>query len=110
MGQKVNPNGFRVGVIRDWNTHWYAAKKDFADFLVEDRKIRDFVKKTYYAACISRIAIDRATDKVSVTIYTARPGMLIAVQQDRGSADEAGSARGRRHRNQAVIPNGGMYQ
>ena len=77
MGQKVNPNGFRVGVIRDWNTHWYAAKKDFADFLVEDRKIRDFVKKTYYAACISRIAIDRATDKVSVTIYTARPGMLI---------------------------------
>ena len=77
MGQKVNPNGFRVGVIRDWNTHWYAAKKDFADFLVEDRKIRDFVKKTYYAACISRIAIDRATDKVSITIYTARPGMLI---------------------------------
>ncbi len=50
MGQKVNPNGFRVGVIRDWNTHWYAAKKDFADFLIEDRKIRDFVKKTNYAA------------------------------------------------------------
>ena len=53
MGQKVNPNGFRVGVIRDWNTHWYAAKKDFADFLIEDRKIRDFVKKTYYAASSS---------------------------------------------------------
>ena len=85
MGQKVNPNGFRVGVIRDWNTHWYAAKKDFADFLIEDRKIRDFVKKTYYAACISRIAIDRATDKVSVTIYTARPGMLIG----KGGAGQA---------------------
>lgn len=77
MGQKVNPNGFRVGVIRDWNTHWYAAKKDYADLLVEDRKIRDFVKKKYYQASISRIAIDRATDKVSVTIFTARPGMLI---------------------------------
>jgi small subunit ribosomal protein S3 len=77
MGQKVNPNGFRVGVIRDWNTHWYAAKKDFADCLVEDRKIRDFVKKKYYGASISRIVIDRATGKISVGIYTARPGMLI---------------------------------
>ena len=77
MGQKVNPNGFRVGVIRDWNTHWYAAKKDFADFLVEDRKIRDFVKKKYYQASISRIVVDRATGKISVGIYTARPGMLI---------------------------------
>ena len=60
MGQKVNPNGFRVGVIKDWNTRWYASKKDFADFLVEDRKIRDFVKKKYYQASISRIEIDRA--------------------------------------------------
>jgi small subunit ribosomal protein S3 len=77
MGQKVNPNGFRVGVIRDWNTHWYASKKDFADCLVEDRKIRDFVKKKYYQASISRIVIDRATGKISVGIYTARPGMLI---------------------------------
>ena len=57
MGQKVNPNGFRVGVIKDWNTRWYASKKDFADFLVEDRKIRDFVKKKYYQASISRIEI-----------------------------------------------------
>ena len=77
MGQKVNPNGFRVGVIRDWNTHWFAAKKDFADCLVEDRKIRDFVKKKYYQASISRIVVDRATGKISVGIYTARPGMLI---------------------------------
>ncbi len=77
MGQKVNPNGFRVGVIKDWNTGWYASKKDFADFLVEDRKIRDFVKKKYYQASISRIEIDRAAGKITVSIFTARPGLLI---------------------------------
>ena len=77
MGQKVNPNGFRVGVIKDWNTRWYASKKDFADFLVEDRKIRDFVKKKYYQASISRIEIDRAEGKTTVSIFTARPGLLI---------------------------------
>ena len=77
MGQKVNPNGFRVGVIRDWNTRWYASKKDFADYLVEDKKIRDFVKKKHYDASISRIEIDRAAGKITVSIYTARPGLLI---------------------------------
>ena len=77
MGQKVNPNGFRVGVIRDWNTRWYASKKDFADYLVEDHKIREFVKKKYYAASISHIDIDRAAGKITVSIFTARPGLLI---------------------------------
>ena len=77
MGQKVNPNGFRVGVIKDWNTRWYASKKDFANFLVEDRKIRDFVKKKYFLASISRIEIDRAAGKITVSIFTARPGLLI---------------------------------
>lgn len=77
MGQKVNPNGFRVGVIRDWNTRWYAAKKDFADFLVEDHEIREFVKKKYYNASISHIEIERAAGKITVSIYTARPGLLI---------------------------------
>jgi len=77
MGQKVNPNGFRVGVIRDWNTRWYASKKDFADFLVEDRKIRDHVKKKYFAAGGSRIEIERAANKITVNIHTSRPGMLI---------------------------------
>ncbi|MEL7603408.1 MAG: 30S ribosomal protein S3 [Bacillota bacterium] len=77
MGQKVNPNGFRVGVIRDWNTRWYASKKDFADFLVEDRKIRDYVKKKYFAAGVSRIEIERAANKITVNIHTSRPGMLI---------------------------------
>ena len=77
MGQKVNPNGFRVGVIRDWNTRWYASKKDFADYLLEDKAIRDFLKKTYFEAGISKISIERAANKVNVSIHTARPGMLI---------------------------------
>ncbi len=77
MGQKVNPNGFRVGVIRDWNTRWYASKKDFADYLVEDNKIRDHVKKRYFAAGVSRIEIERAANKITVNIHTSRPGMLI---------------------------------
>lgn len=77
MGQKVNPNGFRVGVIRDWSTRWYADKKDFADFLIEDKKIRDYLKKKYYAAGISGIDVERAANKITVSIRSARPGMLI---------------------------------
>lgn len=77
MGQKVNPNGFRVGVIRDWNTRWYANKKDFANFLVEDKKIRDYLKNKYFEAGIAKIDIARAANKVTVSIHTARPGMLI---------------------------------
>ena len=77
MGHKVNPNGFRMGVIRDWNTRWYATKKDFSDYLMEDKKIRDYLKKTYYSACIAKINIERAANKVTVSIFTARPGMLI---------------------------------
>ncbi|MBS6322901.1 MAG: 30S ribosomal protein S3 [Clostridium sp.] len=70
MGQKVNPNGFRVGVIRDWNTRWYASKKEFSDFLIEDKKIRDHIKEVHYAAGIARIDIMRAAGKVTVSIYT----------------------------------------
>ena len=77
MGQKVNPNGFRVGVIKDWNTRWYASKKDFSDYLVEDKKIRDHLKKVHYAAGVAKIDIERAANKVTVSIHTARPGMLI---------------------------------
>jgi small subunit ribosomal protein S3 len=77
MGQKVNPNGFRVGVIRDWNTRWYASKKEFANFLIEDNKIREHVKKKYYSASIVKTEIERAANKITVSIFTARPGMLI---------------------------------
>lgn len=77
MGQKVHPNGLRVGVIRDWNTRWYASKKDFADYLIEDKKIREHIKKTYYSAAISKIDIERASNKATVSIHTARPGVLL---------------------------------
>ena len=77
MGQKVSPNGFRVGVIRGWNTRWYANKKNFSDYLIEDNKIRKFLKQKYYEASVAKIEIERAADKATVSIYTARPGMLI---------------------------------
>ena len=78
MGQKVNPHGLRVGVIKDWNSKWYADKKDFANYLVEDKKIRDFIKKRIFAAGVSKILIDRAANnQVKVTVLTAKPGMVI---------------------------------
>ena len=76
MGQKVSPHGLRVGVIKDWDSKWYADKQHFADYLIEDNQIREFVKKKLYAAGISRVLIDRrGEDKVRVTISTSRPGM-----------------------------------
>lgn len=77
MGQKVNPHGLRVGIIKGWDTQWYADKKEFAAYLKEDHTIRTFLKKKYYAAAISRILIERAAGKIVVTVYTGRPGVLI---------------------------------
>ena len=77
MGQKVNPHGLRVGVINGWNTQWYADKKQFSKFLKEDNVIRTFLKKKYYAAAISKIMIERAANKIAITVYTARPGVII---------------------------------
>ena len=76
MGQNVNPHGLRVGIIKDWESKWYA-EKDFADFLVEDHKIRDYIKKKLYSTGVSKIEIERASDRVKVTIYTAKPGLVI---------------------------------
>ncbi len=77
MGQKVNPNGLRTGIIKTWEAKWYADKKHFADNLIEDNKIRKFIKKKYYETAISKITIERAADKVVVAIHTARPAILI---------------------------------
>ena len=77
MGQKVNPHGLRVGVIKGWDTQWYADKKDFGKNLKEDYDIRKFIKDKYYAAAISRIHIERAASRVVVTVYTGKPGVLI---------------------------------
>ena len=77
MGQKVNPHGLRVGVIKDWDSRWVAKSNKFSDYLVEDDKIRKFVKKKLYAAGISKIEIERAANKISIGIYTAKPGIVI---------------------------------
>ncbi len=76
MGQKVNPHGLRVGVIKDWDSKWYA-DAEFSDYLVEDYNIRKFLKKKLYSANISKIEIERASDRIKVIIYTAKPGLVI---------------------------------
>ncbi|WP_352400089.1 30S ribosomal protein S3 [Anaerotignum sp.] len=76
MGQKVNPHGLRVGIIKDWDTKWYA-EKDFADYLVEDVKIRKFIKAKLYTSGVSKIAIERTAGRVKITVHTAKPGIVI---------------------------------
>ncbi|MBP3200877.1 MAG: 30S ribosomal protein S3 [Lachnospiraceae bacterium] len=76
MGQKVNPHGLRVGIIKDWDSRWYEEKK-FSDYLVEDYNIRKYLKKKLYVAGISKIEIERITTKINITIYTAKPGVVI---------------------------------
>ena len=76
MGQKVNPHGLRVGVIKEWDSKWYA-DAEFSDFLVEDYNIRKFLKKKLYAAGVSKIEIERASDRVKIIIHTAKPGVVI---------------------------------
>ena len=82
MGQKVNPHGIRVGVIKDWSSKWYAGK-DFADFLVEDYKIREFLKKKLYDAGVGNIDIERTSDRVIIIVSTSQPGIVIG----KGGAD-----------------------
>ena len=82
MGQKVNPHGLRVGVIKDWDSKWYADEQ-FSDYLVEDYNIRKFLKKKLYSAGVSKIEIERAADRVKVILYTAKPGVVIG----RGGAE-----------------------
>ncbi|WP_040210024.1 30S ribosomal protein S3 [Clostridium polynesiense] len=77
MGQKVHPHGLRVGVIKDWNAKWFADKRNFADNLVADQEIREFVKKALFNSGISKIEIERAAKRVKLNIYTAKPGVVI---------------------------------
>ena len=77
MGQKVHPNGIRVGVIRDWNSKWSADSKNYSDYLVEDYKIRKYVKQKLYISGISKIEIERTAKCVRVNVYTAKPGLVI---------------------------------
>lgn len=81
MGQKINPHGFRVGVIKDWSTKWYADKNKFSDYLVEDKKIRDYVKEQTFNAGVSKIDLERkGDDKTTITIFAGKPGIVIGRQ------------------------------
>ena len=100
MGQKVNPHGLRVGVIKDWSSRWYADKKDFSRYLFEDFQIRKVIKNKYYSAGISKIEIERSVKKLKINIYTARPGVIIGkggagieiVKSEIQKIDSAGSS------------------
>ena len=83
MGQKVNPHGMRVGIIKDWDSRWFADKKHFGDTLVEDYNLREFIKKTLYAAGIARVEIERLPEKVRIHVHCAKPGLIIG----RGGAE-----------------------
>ncbi len=83
MGQKVNPKGLRLGIIKDWEGKWFASKKDFASVLLEDVKIRKFIKRKLFAAGISRTQIERAANRIKITIHAAKPGIVIG----RGGAE-----------------------
>lgn len=76
MGQKVNPHGLRVGIIKDWDTKWYA-EKEFANYLVEDVAIRKFIKKKLYTSSVSKIGIERTAERIKITVHTAKPGIVI---------------------------------
>jgi len=77
MGQKVRPTGFRIGIVEDWRSRWYASKKEFGDLLIEDHKIRSFIKENYKFALIPKIEIERTRDHVVVHLHSARPGIII---------------------------------
>lgn len=80
MGQKVNPNGFRLGINKTWQSQWFASKKDFSKLLLEDKNIRKFIKQKYYESNISKITIERTDSRLTVTLLTSRPGVLIGVK------------------------------
>ena len=89
MGQKVNPHGFRVGVIKDWDSRWYASNEKVGDLLVEDHKIRVYLKKLLFAAGVSKIEIERSNEVVTVYLHVARPGVVIGKGGEEIKAIEA---------------------
>lgn len=102
MGQKVNPHGLRVGIIKDWDSTWYADKKDYANFLVEDNKLRTYIKNKLANSSVSKIAIERTNDRVKVTIHTSKPGIIIGRN---GSAIQELSAQLQKMTSQKIMVN-----
>ncbi|MDD5215719.1 MAG: KH domain-containing protein, partial [Methylococcales bacterium] len=77
MGQKVHPTGIRLGIVKDWNSRWYASTQDYPTFLYQDLKVREFLRKKLAHASVSRIQINRPANNAQITIFTARPGIVI---------------------------------
>jgi len=77
MGQKTHPIGFRLGIVHDWQSKWYASKKDYSKFLMEDLEIKRYIKNRYRVAGVSKVVIERIASKVKVRIFSARPGIII---------------------------------
>ena len=77
MGQKVNPHGLRVGIIKDWDSKWYADKENFSDYLIEDYRIREYIKEKLFISGVSKVEIERAANRIKLSIHTAKPGMVI---------------------------------
>ncbi len=77
MGQKIHPKGIRIGIIRDWDAKWFAPKKDYANYLIEDIKVREYVKEKLFLAGVPRVEIERSANRLKVTVHTAKPGMVI---------------------------------
>ena len=92
MGQKVNPHGLRVGVIKDWDSRWYARDNQVGDLLVEDKKIREFLKKTLYSAGVPKIEIERSNEKVQVFVHCARPGMIVGTDKSKSQVEDIEAA------------------
>ena len=80
MGQKVNPHGLRVGIIKDWDSTWYADKKNYAKYLVEDNKLREYINKKLVNSGVAKVTIERTNERVKVTIFTSKPGIIIGRQ------------------------------
>ncbi|WP_345944225.1 30S ribosomal protein S3 [Dysosmobacter welbionis] len=92
MGQKVNPHGLRVGVIKDWDSRWYASDEKVGDLIVEDQKIRKYLKKTLYGAGVPKIEIERSNEKVQVFVHCARPGMIVGTDKSKSQVEDIEAA------------------
>ncbi len=93
MGQKMDPHGLRVGIIKDWDSKWYANKKDFADNLVEDVNVRKYIKKNLYEAGVSRVEIERTAKQIKANVYTAKPGIALGKNGENVNKVRAGLAK-----------------
>ena len=114
MGQKVNPYGFRLGVTTDWKSRWFADRKQYADYVIEDWKIRNYLQTQLPHAAISRVEVERTRDRLRVDVHTARPGIVIGKRVSQGGNDlditDMGQGLGRRNAHIRILIRQGNHQ